>query len=221
VPAWNSADLLAAFKREAGLNDASEYNDDLDLYPRLSIAQCNVIRRVASIFPNCLYPAPFTLTRASDGKTYSFGTDAQSNPIVPMGWVQVATSLSAFSGDDFYGWREGRDFINEGERIRLPSNRSSSQALYCRAVLAPPDINSSVNPVLSPADGRELIAIQAVMDWAGEGDQQPSLVARMERKMSQKFPILMLSLRRAYRGGGAGFDPARWYLASPDLGTSR
>jgi hypothetical protein len=220
MPAWDSAFLLADFKRKAGLQEAAEYDDDAELYPRLSIAQNNVVRSISSRFPNALYSSPFALTRATDGKTYSYGLDAQNNPILPMGTVQIAPSLSAFSGDSFVGWKEGLDFMDEGTHIRMMSNRSFGGTLYCRAVLTPPDISSSVNPILAPADARELISIQAVLDWADDGGLLPSVAGAQQRQWNRKFPEWMLTYKKRFRGGGGLFDPARWYFAAPDLGTT-
>lgn len=214
---WGSAFLLKDFKNKAGIQDASEYDDDDDLYPRLSTAQRKVISRIAAIFPNALYSAPTTMTRAVDGKTYTYGTDGNGNALVPAGNVQIATTLSAFSGDYFVGWVEGRDFYDEGDRIRVVSNRSGPATLYWRGVPTAPDITTLVAPILNPALVRELISRQAVIDWGEEGGLLPAVVTAQENGWKRDFPIVMLTYRKRFKGGGGLIEPARWYLYAPDL----
>lgn len=216
---WDGPFMVARFIAEAGLSAANELDVTNDIYPRLSHGQRTVIRVSASRFTNPFYQAPTTLTPAADRKTFSFGTDRDGSNIVPMGWVQVAPYANAFSGDYFVGWVEGRDFMSEGDKIRIPSNRSWGSALYGRWVPTPPNITALVAPILLPIDARELAVYQAVLDWAQEGDQAPDVAARMEKKFGEKWPEYMLMWRRQYRGGGALLEPARWYFAAPDLGT--
>lgn len=220
---WDAAYCVDRFKKEAGLQDANELDDETDICPALSRAQSTVVQLIAQRYPKALYQAPTALIRASDGKTFSFGDDDNGNPIVPLGYVQIATTQSAFSGDaTFNGWREDRDFIDEGDHIRMPSNRTYSGTLYSRFVPTPPSISISTqtDPILNPADARELIVIQAVKEWAGEGNQRPDLVDRMEKKWADKFPSWMLTYKKRYRNGGGLLNPARWYFQAPDLGST-
>lgn len=216
---WDSADLLDRFMDEAGIAAANEFTD-AQLYRRLSTAQGKVIREIAARYPKCLYAAPAALTAAGDRKTFSFGTDPNdpTRNIVPMGWVQVSPRLSAFTGDDAYLWTEGVDFLDEGDRIRLPGDRSYSGTLYGRWVPTPPTLTDAVQPILRPAEARDLIVLRATEDFATEGNTEPGLADRMRMKWDREFPIWMLALRRRFRGGGALGDPAQWYLTSPDLG---
>lgn len=222
MPTWDGPAVLKALKLEMGLNDANEYDDTTDLYPRASHAQVKLVERIATVFPNALYPAPFAMTRAGDGKTYSYGTDSSGNAIVSLGSVQIAPTLAAFSGDTFVGWQEGRDFYDEGDHIRIVSNRTYSGTLYVRAVLTPPDITAAVAPVVNPASARALIGVLGAWLFALEGNQNPQLAQAMKVKWDDRdtgFPALMLTLKSRFRGGGAGFDPGRWWFGSPDLGT--
>lgn len=218
---WDGPFMVARFLAEAGVGSSNELDTNVDIYPRLSTAQRTVLRQSASRYTNPFYRAPTTLTASSDRKTFTFGTDPADSArnIVPMGWVQLAPYANAFSGDYFVGWVEGRDFISEGDRIRIPSNRSWGPSIYGRWVDTPANITALVGPSILPIDVAELTVIQAVADWAQEGDQAPDVAARMERKFAAKWPEYMLMWRRQYRGGGALLDPARWYFAAPDLGT--
>lgn len=218
---WDGPFMVARFLAEAGIATANELSVVNDIYPRLSTAQRTVLRMSASRYTNPFYRAPTTLTRAADGKTYTFGADPAdpTRNMVPMGWVQIAPYQNAFSGDYFTGWIEGRDFISEGDRIRMPSNRAFGGTLYGRWVDTPANISASVGPSILPIDVAELTVIKAVEDWAQEGDQAPDVTARMTAKFKAKWPEYMLMWRRQYRGGGALLDPARWYFSVPDLGT--
>ena len=223
MPVWDGPALVTAFENEAGLEDAHELDVDTDIYPRLSQAQVKLVERIAGIYPDALYSAPFTLTPSVDRKTFSFGNDAQGNPNIGLGWVQIAPNQSAFSGDTFVGWVKDRDFLDEGDKIRIMSNRSWPGTLYCRAVLTPPDITALQPPVINPASARELIAVLAVQRWALEGNQNPRLAQAMASKWTDRdygFPALMLEYKKRWQGGGAGWDPARWYFAAPDLGSA-
>lgn len=225
---WASADLLRRFKRLAGIADVNEDDDTLDLYPILASAEVEVIREIANRYPHALYDrqGPTRLTPSEDRKTFSFGTDGNGNPVLPLGWVQISPRMTAFAGDDSYYWREGVDFLDEGTQIRMPSDRRYAGDLWGRWVPTPPGISSTVAPVLQPAEARELIAIKATELYATEGNTRPDLADAMRKLWGGphnghppgKFASWMLTYRRRYRGGGALRDPALWYIWSPDLG---
>lgn len=220
MPVWDSADCLRRLKRAVGLADANEEDDATDLYPILASAQAEVIREIAVRYPACLYyqQGPTALTPSADLKTFSFGDDANGNAILPMGWTQLSNRLTAFSGDDSYYWREGVDFLDEGTRIRIPGDRTYSGTIYGRWIPTPPDIAADTDPILEPAEARQLIVIKAQQAWASEGNIRPDLVADAERQWAKAFPVWMLTWRRRFRGGGALRDPSKWYL-TPDLTT--
>lgn len=216
---WDSAYLLRRFKQAVGLQDASDLDDTTDLYPYLARGQERVFTLIgASGGAKALYqPDPTAMTPAGDGKTYTFGVDGAGNPIVPMGWVQIAPTKAAFQGDSFYGWIEGQHFIDEGYRIRIPGDRSSTKTLYWRGVPTPPAISASQQPILHPAPARELIVIQAKLEFGEDGALRDDLVASAGRDWSRAFAPRMTVYRRRYQGGGALLDPARWYLNVPDF----
>lgn len=220
---WDAQYCVDRFLREAGVQDANELDTETDICPALSRAQSTVFQLIAQRYPKALYGPPTALIRSSDGKTFSFGTDQNGNPIVPLGYVQIAPTLRAFIGDRlFVGWQEDLDFLDEGDHIRIPGDRTYSGTLYSRFVPTPPAISvaNATDPILNPADARELIVIQGVKDWAGEGNQRPDIADRMEKKWADKFPSYMLTYKKRYRNGGALYDPSRWYFANPDLGTA-
>jgi hypothetical protein len=216
---FDSAYCLALFKSYAGLQAANEYDDNADLYPRLARSQNTVIQLIAQRYPKALYQQPIPITSSDGGKTFPFGNDPQGNPIVPMGWVQIAPTLNAFQGKFFSGWTEDWDFMDEGTHIRMKGTRVWTGTLFARFVPVPPDITATVQPILQPAAARELIVIDAVKEWAGEGGLLPNVVQAMEQKWADKFPSWCLTYRSRYKGGGALLSPILWWL-SPDIGGS-
>ena len=222
---WDSADTLRRFKDEAGLETASELDDTTETYPLIADGQEEAVRMIAARYPYALYQTPTALTRASDGKTYSFGT-VNGQAVMPMGWVQIAPRLSAFTGEFFSGWVEGVEFLDEGTLIRIPSNRSYSGTLYGRWVPRPARVTSAVGISLLPLEiGVPLSVNRAVAKWARQGNQRPDIVKVMDEQFGKPlgnyppglFAEAMLTYKRRFRGGGALIDGSLWYLSSPDL----
>lgn len=218
---FGRADLLRRFKLEAGLADASELDDNNDLYPLLSDGQLQTTRELAARAPKPFYQAPVQMVTADGGFTFSFGAspvDPTKN-VLPMGWVQISPRQNAFSGDSFVGWKEGREFINEGTKIRIAGNRSWSGVLWTRFVATPPPITAAVDPILHPPEVNELTVYRAVELWAGQGNVRPDLIERMQDKWARAFPVWCLTFKKMHPGNGYAYDPARWWLwAGGDLG---
>lgn len=211
---FGRVDLLRRFKDLAGLADASELDDDDDIYPMLSDGQLEVTRLLAAPCHKSMYQAPTAMTSTDGGYTFYFGASPvdATKKLLPMGWVQISPRLNDFIGDGFSGWQEGVDYLGEGDRIRIPGNRTYSGTLYARFVPTPPPITSAVDPILRPPEINELTVIKAVEQFAEDGNVNPDLAARMERKWAKKFPIWCHTLKKQFKGGGAMVDPSRWYL---------
>ncbi len=209
---YDSQDLLRRLKSDLGLQDASEYDDDDDLYPLMSTAQEDVIRRIAMIRPSALYQEPTLLTPSTDFKTFTFGEDP-NNPdelVMPMGWVQIATNLAHF-GPPFRGWQEGDEFTDEGTRIRIRANRTYHGKLWGRWVPMPPSITDEIQPILTPAPARGLIVTRAKILFGHQGNHNPGLVASGETQWARDFPVHMMTYKTRYKNGGALVARARWY----------
>lgn len=219
---FGRADLLRRFKLEAGLADASDLDDDDDIYPMLSDGQLITTRRLAARAYKAFYQAPQAMTSTDGGSTFYFGASPvdATKKLLPLGWVQISPSLRAFSGDTFAGWVEGRDYLGEGDRIRIPGNRTYSGTLYARFVPTPPPITSAVDPILRPPEVNELTVIAAVEEFAGQGNVNPDLVDRMQRKWADKFPLWCHTFKAMHKSspGSGMIDPSRWYFYTSDLG---
>lgn len=229
---WDAAYMVALWKKYAGFQDANELNDISDICPYLSRGQQRAMEMIAQRCES-LMTAPFAMTPSADRKTFSFGTDGNGNPIMSLGYTQIATTLRAFSSERFFsGWEEGRDFMDEGDKIRMMGDRAYAGPLYARCTPVPPDIrvtgtdadgnivSVAVQPILNPAAHRELAVIDAVIEWAEQGNQRPDIADTMKNRWKDAFPRAMLTYKRRYRRGGGIIDPAKWYLAAPDLGST-
>jgi hypothetical protein len=221
---WDVDDLVLQFQNEAGIPtvSGSEISPSTDIVPRLSRAQNAVIAMIGARFPEALYQAPIALTPSSDHKTFSYGTDSAGNAVVPLGYVQVSPSLSSFSGERYFvGWVEGREFLDEGAQIRIPSNRSYTGTLYARFVpTAPAMVSGGQQPILNPAAARILIVRKAVKDYALEGAVNVPLGQLKDAQFKEDFRSWMTTYRTRFKGGGGLIDPARWWFGTSDLGTN-
>lgn len=196
---YDSAWCLAEFDRLAARADTDEISD-ASKYQRLAQAQMDVVADIAGIYPNCLYQAPTALTAVAGNKTFTFGTDAQGHAVAPYGHVGIYSALTHIPDNPLV---EGLDYLSEGTLIRIPNDRTWNGTLYGRWIPTPADISSSQEPSLRPAPARILIVIKAVENFAGEGDQQPNLAARMEQRYAKEFTKWMLVLRTQFSRGGA------------------
>lgn len=219
---FSSADLLRRFKNEAGLADASELSDADDIYPLLSDGQLIVTRELAARAYKAFYQAPTAMTSTDGGYTWYYGTSPvdATKKLLPLGWVQISPRANAFVGDAFSGWVEGREYLGEGDHIRIAGARTYAGTLYARFVPTPPPITALVAPILRPPEVGELTVIKAVEEFAGQGNTRPDLVERTQAKWKAKFPLWCHTFKAMHRGGGSGMiDPARWYLyTGADLG---
>lgn len=228
MPDWDPADLLRRFKDGAGLEDASDMDDATEAYPYIADGQEEVVREIAGRYPAALYTAP-TLMVAEDAtrKTFRFA-QVNGHDILPMGWVQIAPRLSAFFSDQgFVGWEVDVNYLDEGTRIRIPGDRAWAGDLYARYVPRPPRITAGVAASLRPIELCELAVNRAVRKWASKGNQRPDIVKVMDDEWGYPrtqtpglFATWMLNIKRRHRATGQIFDPAQWYLSSPDLGST-
>ena len=136
----------------------------------LSDAQDYWFRIFAATRPEPLYGAPVLMTTADLGYTYTFGLDAEGQPIFPLGHVEIRESRTGRLLIPTADWGSG-DFVMEGDRIRIPGGRTKtfSTGPYARFVTPPTKINAATQPLLKPRDARILIVLRAAIMWANQG----------------------------------------------------
>jgi len=200
---YDSEYLLKMFDRKAGRPDADTITD-ASKYERLSEAQNRVVAIIASVAPRSLYPKVAygsmpTLT-TTDSQVFTFGTDSNSYPKFPMGHGGIYPSLNAIPDSP---WVEGRDYIVEGNQIRIPNNRTHSGTLYWYGISQPPDITASVQPSLIPEAARELIVVEAVRQFAQEWLRNAPLADEMSNEWERLWPVWSMVFKTQFRSGGA------------------
>lgn len=196
---YDAADCLARFN-ETALRPTADEISDASKYRWLTRAQNKVIADIAARAPWTLYGAPTAMTTADGGFTYQFGTDSNGYPVTPIGKCRIYTSLTAIPQ---YPWQEGYDYLNEGEQIRIPNNRTYTGTLYYRGINQPADIDATHQPALLPEASRELIVIEAVRDFASQGSRLPQLAVDKQAEYDREFARWMLVWKTQFSSGGA------------------
>jgi len=203
VATWDNAYLLKLFNRYAGTASSGGTITDADKYERLSDGQNRVIAEMAFRCPNSLYPHTTslpTMTSVADGNIWTFGTDANGYAIAPMGKAMIFPNQASFPD---YPWVEGSDYVNEGTQIRLTNLRTWSTPLYWYGVTPPGDISASLQPALFPEASRELIVLEAVKQFALEGERQNGLLERMQLELDRAYPRWLAVWKTQFSSGGA------------------
>jgi len=201
---WSSADLLAAFnRRTARIAGQADAILDADKYDRLADSQERVISEIASVAPQILYPRDpygyYPQLETYDNQIFTFGSDENGYPITPIGKVGIYPSLAAIPDAP---WRLGSDYLQEGNQIRLPNNRTYSGPLYWRGITQTPRLSAKQEPVLFPPPSRELIVIDAVKEFATEGNRNVDLASLMQDAWDRRWPTWCLTWRQQFRAGG-------------------
>lgn len=200
---WTSAYCLSAFNREAGRPTADSITD-ASKYDRLTEAQDDLVDTIAAIAPQALYPkvgyAAMPTLSTTDNQVFTFGLDANGNPITPLGKTGIYPNLGCIPGSP---WREGFDYLNEGTQIRIPNDGTYAGTLYWRGITPPPSISATSQPVLQPVNARRLIVVKAVMRFASEYARNDALAARMSAEFDETFPRWCLTLKTQFAQGGA------------------
>lgn len=207
---WDSAYLLALLNRLTG-RPASDSITDASKYQRLSEAQNEIVGDIAGIIPRVLYPAvgygSIPACSTTDNQTFTFGTDSNGYAVSPIGKVSIYTSLNDIPTNP---WVANRDYIPIGTTaIQIPNNNTYSGTLYWRGITNPPDIDATHQPSLFPEASRELIAIRAAYNFAGEGNRNPDLAALMAVRYGAplsvapgRFAWWCLTWKTQFRSGG-------------------
>lgn len=203
MASFDSVDLLLQFNQKAGRPTADSITDATK-YARLARAQNTVVALIASVAPNSLYPkvaaASIPTLSTSDNKIFTFGTDAQSYPKFPMGHGGIYTSLNNIPDSP---WVEGRDYMLEGNQVRIPNNGTYSGTLYWYGISQPADITAAVEPAIIPQAARELIVIEAVRTFSQEWLRNAPLADEMANEWERKWPMWCLVYKTQFKNGGA------------------
>lgn len=201
MPLFDAADCLEQFNQLTGRPATDQITDTLK-YRRLARAQQLVVARLASVFPEALYPKVGyqsipTLT-TTDNQVFTFGSGG--TVVTPIGRTMIYTSLDAIPDSP---WVEGVDYLWETTQIRIPNNQTYDGTLYYRGAVQPVDIAVGVDPSLEPLDARVLIVEEAARKFLREGGRNLVLAADLDNSFADHWAEYCLMWRTAYAQGGA------------------
>lgn len=217
---WDSADLLARCKADAQRPATDEDMSDAQWYSFLTEAQDQVVRDIATLWPNVLANTPTLLTSADNGLTYTFSTA----PLVVVELTESKGGRALRLGP--YG-DPTVEFTWEGPltiRAARASARTFTAGPYSRWVVQPGVIDGSTQPTL-PAQFCPLLPPLACYRYAKRGgyrDPAPYLdhYQRLwsgDPAISGDFGILG-ALRQRQATNALSTDRAPWWRATGDIG---
>jgi hypothetical protein len=200
MPLWDGPYLLGQFNRMAGRPESDQIANETK-YLWISEAQNEVVADIASRMPEVLYPvSALPMITADGGHTFTYGNDSEGSPIFPIGKTKIYTARTAVPECPL---SVGYDYLDEGNRIEIPNNRTYAGTLYWRGITPPTKIDATTPPALNPPPARELITFIAVKNFGQAGNINPDLAASMTELWSRSFPRWMLVYRTQYASGGA------------------
>lgn len=183
APLYDSASLLASVKRLARRPANDQASSDGDWFQYLTEAQDFWMRAIAAVAPEENYGPPTLLTTPDAGATYTFGLDADGDPIEPLGHIELYPSLTGLPlvGGSYFD--PAADYVLEGDRIRFSRGKLKlfgGAGPYSRFVKAPGVISATEEPVLRPVRARSLLPYRAAILWSevpGRVDPAPYVTA--------------------------------------------
>jgi hypothetical protein len=164
---WDSADLLARFKRITNRPTLDESLTDAQIYDYLTEAEIKVADLIAVHVPESQYGAPQKLTTSDDGETYSFPSS-----INPMGAVEIKPSKTGEPLVEVAEWDCGaHGFVRQQNVIRWPcqKKRTFADGPWARFMTPPAGISATSEPSLVPAEINILVLYKAAAMWAKRG----------------------------------------------------
>lgn len=214
---YDSADLLARCKRLARRPPTDQAMPDSNWYAFLTEAKSETYPDLFSRYPWLGYGAPVLMTTADGGATYTFGLDADGDPIVPGGHAEIYPNLRAIPYSPLVN---GEDFMMERNGIRMPGGRtrSFSSGPYARfAARADEPIDETHAPDLFPKEARMLLVYKALEQWAsrpGSGAKPEYYRDKYDRLLNKTF----LDLSTFYNRQGGSFEGVASLLYIGDFG---
>ena len=139
---------------------------DAHWFAFLTEAQSEAYADLFSRYPDLGYGPPILMTTSDNGATYSFGIDADGDPIRATGHAEIYPNLKAIPSSPL---SPGEDYMIEGGLIRIPhgTTRRFNGGPYARLVLDPDTPITSLNePELLPKHARMLLVYKALQKWA-------------------------------------------------------
>lgn len=178
------SDALTVLRRITRTQDVTEYPAAADWYDFLRDGENRAKHDLGAIVPEVLYNAPTLLTSADGGITYTFGTDAGSNAIAPIGHVRVFPSKACHP---FAPLVSGVEYVFEGTKIRMVENTPVTWAdgPYAQWIAPTLQIDGASNTFTLPVQLRMMAIYDAARRYAESGAVQDA--SPYERLYQEEF----------------------------------
>jgi len=217
MPLWDRADLLTRVRDLIRRPSTDAAVTDAKLYRYLTAAESQAFEELGLTTPHALWSAPVQLTTSDGGATYTFGNDANANPLVP---IRVDVFRSRGDIPD-YPLIEGDDYLWEGEIIRIPQGRTRSFAggPWARYIAPAIEITAAQGPTLTPHAARELLILGAAIRSGREGAMRE--VTDWERDYAtalQRWRTRLGNTVGTQGRGEIGAQRPDWWT-NPDMGS--
>ena len=116
---YDAADLLARVRSLTRTEGQTDFPSDTQFYQWLTEGENEIKGEVSITCPRALLSGPALMATADAGLTFTFGTDADGNAIVPFGQVILFRQLADYPDVPM---EPLVDYVQEGGRIRAPAN---------------------------------------------------------------------------------------------------
>lgn len=199
---FDSADLLSRVKALVNRPSTDEAITDAQYYVMLGDGQRRVMELLAFHAPESNYGAPTLMTTADSGATYTFGTDADTANICPIGHVEIRSSKTGPMIPPASEWDTSTlAFLFESDKIRWPGQktRTFADGPYARFITPPGLLNASVAPTLKPLFARELIVYDAAERAAVRVGMDPTPFGQM---FDARYPEILQAIITSFHGTG-------------------
>jgi len=199
---FDSADLLSRVKALLNRPSTDEAISDAQYYVMPGDAQRRVVTLLAFHAPECMYGSPTKLSTADSGATYTFGTDADSANISPVGHIELRESKTGAMIPPASEWEiSSLAYLFESDTIRWPGQktRTFSDGPYARFVTMPTVLDGSTAPTLKPLYARELLVYDAAERAAVRVGLDPTPYGQM---FDARFPEILQTILSSFHGAG-------------------
>jgi hypothetical protein len=153
---FTTADLVSRVRRYLPNPQNTDFPSTTDVYAVMQEATQEFARDLLQPCPWLGMQAPALMTTSDGGLTWQYGTDADGNPISPLG----ATSIYRRREDvQDFPLACGTDYYDEGTQIRMPANRADpisypDGAPYFYGNTPQVYVDGTHNPNVNPVDIR-------------------------------------------------------------------
>ena len=199
---WISTDLLTRVRRKLPNPQNTDFPSNTDVYAEMQEATLEFARDVLQPCPFLTMQAPTLMTSADSGLTWQYGTDADGNPISPLGACAIYRRKEDVPD---FPMERGVDYLDETIQIRMPANRADpisypDGAPYFYGNVPQVYVDSSHNPAAQPVDVRMAIVWRTVANLLIDLNADET---KAERRYAELLQKIVWSEQLASQNAGA------------------